>query len=187
GFQIAKELSRGNHQVVVLTKYRDSNLPNQGYQLIQVKESRKLWFLSYFSAVEYESFDLVILNDYKSIFFAGLFFNSICFQKSLCILHGSEPENIYMYPSILKRITFFKYFFTKALFKSKGVVAVSNFMKEKFLLKTNLMDLEKKIEVMYAGLDNSIFYPDKNKDFKSMLNIPDSAIVMLSVSRLVSG
>ena len=180
-------LSSQGHSVTVLTRDIKGIEENESYKIKIVKTLPKVWFISYIKAIDYDKFDVIILNDNASVYFAGMFFSKKLLSKSIAFLHGSEPENIFEKPSKLKKLFAFRYFYTKALMSVKKIIAVSNFMKEKFLSRTNLIQLEHKIEVQYTSIDTNIFYKEKDEKFREKLSIDNSANILLSVSRIVEG
>ena len=185
--QNAKILAETGNDVTVLTRYRESSLDNDLiYSIKRVKTYGKLWFITYKNAVDFSEYDLILLNDPASLYIAGLYFNKEIFDKSTAFLHGSEPELIYKKHSLFRSITFFKFFYTKALTKVKHIISVSHFMKEKFLSNTNLHSLSSKMIVNYAGIDSEVFSPEKNADLKQELSLPQGAQLLISVSRLVT-
>lgn len=184
--QNARALSLLGHDVTVLTRYRCSNMVKDHiYRLKEVHVLNKLWFLSYKKAVDFSSYDLILLNDPAAIYVAGLFFNKKTFKKSFAFLHGSEPELIYIRSSFSYKISFFRHYYTKALNKIKRIVAVSDFMKNKFLDQTKLIHLESKMMVNYAGVDLDMFKPSLINDLKKNLNLPPGSQLLISVSRIV--
>ncbi|GHX42267.1 GDP-mannose-dependent alpha-(1-6)-phosphatidylinositol monomannoside mannosyltransferase [Vibrio cholerae] len=184
--QNARALSLLGHDVTVLTRYKCNNTAkDHTYRLKEVHALNKLWFLSYKKAVDFSSYDLILLNDPAAIYVAGLFFNKKTLDKSYAFLHGSEPELIYIKPSFSYKISFFCHYYTKALNNIKKIVAVSDFMKNKFLDKTELNHLEAKILVNYSGVNLDVFKPDKRRDLKKELNIPETSQLLISVSRIV--
>lgn len=183
--QYARNLANRGFHVTVLTCKRDHLNYNDGHILKAVKTLPKVWFLSYINAINYNQFDSIILNDPAAVFFAGLFFTDEQLAKSTVILHGSEPENIFEKPLFSKKIFRFKSFYTKALKKCKNIIAVSKYMKEKFLTRTHLKILRNKINIIYTPIDNNLFFEDKNNQFRQSHNIATDSQVLLSVGRIV--
>ncbi len=183
--QNAKALFQNGYSVTVLTREQKVLKQSNEYKIITVKSSSKLWFLAYKNSIDFDSFDLIFLNDPASIYVAGLFFDKKLLSKSLVFLQGTEPETIYLNPKLSIRLSLFKYFYTKALFKSKSIIAVSKFMKEKFTKQTKLNNISEKIIVNYAGIDNELFFREKDEDFRIKFNIAPDKKILLSVSRIV--
>jgi glycosyltransferase involved in cell wall biosynthesis len=173
--------------VTVLTTKRKNIDFDVEYKLKTIKTFKKVWFISYINAVDFNNYDKIILNDVAAACCAGIFFTKKQFSKSIVFLHGSEPENIFENPSLFKRISRFKYFYTKALMNVNKIIAVSQFMKEKFITRTKLYELEDKISIVYTSIDPKVFYRQEDKTFKTKFNIPNDAKVLLSVSRIVEG
>jgi glycosyltransferase involved in cell wall biosynthesis len=111
-------------------------------------------FLSFVNVIRAGKYHRVIINDlfYKKIFCLCLkFYNS---NNTLIYLHGSEPE-------FLLSSSFYKERFIKLCLKSKKVIAVSNYMKEKFLADLcdhpDYLRIESKIVVIKNGVDTTVF------------------------------
>ncbi|MFP3364171.1 glycosyltransferase family 4 protein [Pseudoalteromonas sp. SIMBA_148] len=118
----------------------------------------------------------VILNDlyYKKLWL--FFFRSFFSSKCIIYLHGSEPE-------FLLGESKYSDLFIKTCIKSKKIVAVSNFMKEKFLNELsdeNKRKLKNKIVVIKNGVDTNVF---NGKDMSK----PRNCLIIVSASRLVFG
>jgi glycosyltransferase involved in cell wall biosynthesis len=108
-------------------------------------------FLNVFKSRKYHK---VIINDlfYKKIF--CLFIKFYRPKNTLIYLHGSEPE-------FLLNSSFYRVRFIRLCLESESVVAVSDYMKDKFL--ADLLEhpfyteIEKKIIVIKNGVDTNIF------------------------------
>ena len=183
--QNASILSQMGYSVTVLTREREVSKYSTEYKIITVNSFSKLWFLAYRTIIDFSNFDLILLNDPASIYVAGMFFDKKTLSKSLVFLHGSEPETIFLHPKLTFKLTYFKHFYTKALQNCKYIVAVSRYMKDKFVEKTKLSKFSERIIVNYAGVDMKLFYREKNEEFKSKYNIDSNKQVLLSVSRIV--
>jgi len=112
---------------------------------------------------------------------AGLYFNDAILKKTVPILHGSEPEKIYLNPSLFYKLQFFKYFYQRMLVKSKKIIAVSNYMKKKFLNETSYNDADK-IYVNYSGLPFD-YISGNSIEHTHLLNFKNQQII-LTVSRI---
>jgi len=185
--EYAKSLSSAGHNVTVLTKKRENLDHSTEYEIVAIKTRQKLWFLSYFEALNFNEFDLILLNDPASVFFAGLFFTKEQLGKSLVFLHGSEPELIFEKPTLAKRLCFFRLFYTSALRDCKEILAVSHFMKDKFITRSKLKKLAPKVKVVYSTVDRDIFYYEPDEAFRTNQNLSEHAKILLSVSRLIEG
>ena len=120
----ANKLADEGAKVTVLTRKIDNLDYHVQYTIKAVKTLPKLWFMSYINAVNFSSYDRIILNDISSIYCAGIFFTRQQLAKSVVFLHGDEPESIFENPNILRKITRFKFFYTQSLFFGK-IVAVT--------------------------------------------------------------
>jgi len=183
--QYACALSLNGHDVTVLTRKRKKTVADGPYKIVEVPVFSKLWFLSYRKVVDFDSFELIILNDPAAAYVAGLYFSTAAFSKSVVFLHGSEPELIYGKPSITLVLSFFRKVYTSSLKRCDKIYAVSNYMKNKFISRTGMSRLQDKISVKYAGVDSRYFYPEPNDDFRAEWRIPEDAVLLLSASRVV--
>jgi glycosyltransferase involved in cell wall biosynthesis len=183
--QNAYTLSLYGHDVTVLTRKRSGMDMENIYKIVEVAVFSKFWFLSYRKAVDFASFDIIILNDLASAYVAGLYFSSTIFSKSIIILHGSEAGRIYKKQSFAHILSFFKQVYISSLKRCKKIYAVSNYMKNMFISQTGLIELQEKIFVNYAGVDLKIFFPENDDDFRLKWHIPKDAILLLSVSRII--
>lgn len=126
-----------------------------------------------FKALFYNS---IILNDlyYKKLWlsvFRGGFAN-----KCIIYLHGSEPEFLIDNTAYTQR-------FIKLCSHSKKIIAVSEYMRDKFLESIPINErkvLEDKVIVIRNGVDTEIF------NFKNA-NKSNDKVVIVSASRLVLG
>ncbi len=187
--QYANSFSQLGYNVTVLTRYQkyynNNNNSSIDYKIIMSKDYGKLWFLSYKNSINFSDFDLIILNDPAATYVAGLYFDETLFRKSVVFLHGTESEAIFKKPKLTMKLVFFKHFYTKTLNHCKQIVSVSNFMKNKFIKQTQLINLKEKIIVNYTGIDKNEFYPSPNDIFKKKYAIPQNAQTILSVSRII--
>ncbi|MBY7868478.1 glycosyltransferase family 4 protein [Vibrio fluvialis] len=187
----ALQLSREGHLVDVLTCNKsstsiyDDKQGDNGFDLYQANVKGKFWFLSYRNAVDFSIYDYIILNDPGSIYTAGLFFSKEILSKSICFLHGSEPELIYVKPSVLRRLTFFKFFYRRALKESIRVVAVSEFMKNKFFRVESNYDIRNKVKVVRNSVDPDLFHPTPRGVLKEKFDLPLDCKILFSASRLI--
>ncbi|HDC0607788.1 TPA: glycosyltransferase family 4 protein, partial [Escherichia coli] len=117
-------------------------------------------------------------------------FSSRELEKTVCFLHGSEPEFIYQNNNIQKRLLNLRFFFHRALIKCSFIGAHSEFMKEKFLknLPKKLTINSDKIIPLYFGYDASLFNTDNKIENKNTIRnkykIKESDILLLTVSRV---
>lgn len=146
---------------------------------------RFIGFWKKLKSINFQSFDKIILNDIGACLVASLFFSNKLQRKCFVYLHGSEPENIYLRPELMYRLLRFRSKYSKLLEECKGVVAVSEYMREKFIVKTQLPQLKNKIYVVSNGVDGNIFRPVK-VDLHSKHGIPKERKILLTVGRLTS-
>ena len=182
--QNARALSLIGHEITVLTRKRLNTIADGPYNIIEVPVFSKFWFLSYRKAVDFNSFDLIFLNDPASAYVAGLFFSSQIFSKSIIFLHGDTLGLVINKPKITHILSLFKPVYIKSLKRCKKLCAVSNYMKDIYISHKNLFDLQKKFFVDYAGTDLKLFFPENDKNFKMKWHIPEDAVILLSVSRI---
>ena len=173
--------------LTVLTQLRKNASYSVSYKILQVKVLKKLWFFSYWRAVNLDSYDLIILNDVGAAYTAGLFFSKELLSKSIMLLHGSEPETIFLKPRFYRKYTFFKQVYKRTLNYVSNIVAVSHFMKEKFLNYTKLDHLSGKIIIIHNFINHDVFSPKPDPLFKESLTLPVDAFILVSASRLVLG
>jgi len=130
-----------------------------------------------------QNFDYVILNDIGAAYIGAFSFNQKILDKTICFLHGQEPETIINKPETLfSRLIDIKKRYLQLLIKSRYVFAVSEDMKEKMVTScASIPDFKDKIGVVYNSYNPAQFYPDST-------NIPqfDKKIVnIVTVSRIV--
>jgi glycosyltransferase involved in cell wall biosynthesis len=110
--------------------------------------------LSFLNVIRSRKYHRVIINDlfYKKIF--CLCFKIYAPKNTLVYLHGSEPE-------FLLSSSFYREKFITLCLNSIAVVAVSNYMKEKFLESLSAhslySEIEKKIVVIKNGINTKVF------------------------------
>ncbi|NNN45448.1 MULTISPECIES: glycosyltransferase family 4 protein [unclassified Vibrio] len=183
-------LSAAGHDITVLTQLtEEDNLRSDSkiFHVVRVKAKNRFWFLSYRYAANWDSFDLIILNDVGAAYTAGLFFNSELLTKCVMLLHGSEPETVFINPTLIRKLSLFKLTYLRALNKCKKIISVSDFMKDKFVNYTGLFSLESKIVVIHNFIDQELFKPSIDKSFRTDVGLPDDAFLLVSVSRIVFG
>jgi len=184
---VLKLISSGA-EVTVLTKKGADDIP--GITFYKLNVLSKFWFVSYFLFFIFRirwlrEFDEIILNDPAAIYIAGLCMPKDVLNKSMAYIHGSEIENIYEKNCFVKRLQFFSFFFSKGIKNSRKIIFPSKWLQNKFVNRAGLGDLFLNSTVSYAGIDRSIFNT-VDSDIRSRLLIPDSAKVILSVSRVIA-
>lgn len=185
GLQNAQLLSEYGHDVTVLTSNKnrivDTNCP---FKIVELPVFYKLWFISYFIYLSFCKFDFYVLNDRVSVFTAGLFFSKSKLKRSICFLHGSEPENIYIDPSLFKKYFGYRAMYERAICGAFQVVAVSHYMKKKFISMAGSSVDPYKILVSYAGIDHEMFFEDDASFLRSKLGLSKKNYVFISVGRI---
>lgn len=183
----AKILSEQGNEVTVLTR-KIKGVSARGdneYNVVECYVPSKLRFPFYINGVKFHEYDLIILNDIVSVLHAGAFFSSILLSRSIVMLHGSEPEIIFENISLSKKVLFFRFFYKRVLNNCFHLIAVSYYMKEKFLERTELYNLENKISVVYTPIDSDAVYSCYDKYFREKMGISSGAHIMMSAGRVV--
>lgn len=183
--QYASCLGLAGHAVTVLTHSFGQASSCGLYKVQRVKTLGKLRFLMYRKAVNFSEYDAVVLNDITAAYTAGLLFRRRLLKKSIMMLHGSEPENIFIHPTGIKKYTFFRRFYVRALKNVPLIVSVSKFMKKKFLGYSGLMSLSQKITVVPNFVDHTLFSSSHDPSFRASLGISNESFLLLTVSRVV--
>jgi glycosyltransferase involved in cell wall biosynthesis len=174
-----------NQNVTVVTLDKGHEI-EEVFTVIQAKTLWPFRFVGMWQTLkrlDLEQFDNILVNDTGASLVAAMYFPKSIQAKCWVYLHGSEPENIYLKPELLMIFLRFKRKYTTLLHNCKIVIAVSDYMKQKFVTLTELTSLEKKITVITNGIDNQVF-SRFDSDLRKKHNILDSAKIMLSVSRL---
>lgn len=133
-----------------------------------------------------QDYHRIVINDIGAALVACLYLDAISISKTIMFLHGSEPEIVFEHPELLHRLLNFKFQYISLLSHSKHVIAVSEYMKHKFLERTALNVLADKITVIANGVDSKLF-KHRNEGIRHKFDIPDDAKLLLSVSRLEAG
>jgi glycosyltransferase involved in cell wall biosynthesis len=184
-YQYCLKLVEDGYNVTLLTRYQKI-FPKElnNIEIITVRHIPKFWFIPYsfiLKKLNLKEFDTIILNDIAAGYIAGKYFDNDILKKCVTILHGSEPENIYNQQSLWFKLIKFNKYYDFMIKNCKKIIAVSNYMKEKFLEETTFKD-DKKIEVVYAGLDK-IFKQNIEVNCKNIYNYENKEII-LTVSRI---
>lgn len=181
-----KKLINNNFEVTLVTNYSRRNKESD-FNLIEVRTIPKIRFIGLWLKIRklnLEEYDSIILNDIGAAMVGAYFFKESLLKKTQIFLHGSEPEKIYSNPNRIFKILKFKKMYTELLSNCKIIIAVSEYMKSKFINRTALNYLEKKIKVIYSGVDDKIFYNDPI-NLKRELNLDSDSKLLLTVSRIV--
>jgi len=185
---VARDTARLLHQnynVTVVTLDKGHKI-EEAFTVIQAKTLWPFRFVGMWQTLkrlDLEEFDNILVNDTGASLVAALYFPKQIQKNCWVYLHGSEPENIYLKPELMMRVLRFNRKYTALLHNSKTVIAVSEYMKQKFIRLTELTNLENKITVITNGIDNQVF-SRFDSDLRKKHNIPSTSKIMLSVSRL---
>ncbi|WP_340002304.1 glycosyltransferase family 4 protein [Oceanobacillus sp. FSL K6-0127] len=183
---IIKKLTDNNLDVTLVTNYIGRK-KDADYNLIEVKTIPKLRFVNFWlkmKTLNLREYDRIILNDVGAQMVGAIFFNNELLKKTIVYLHGSEPENIYLYPNSMFKILKFNEKHTRLLKHCNTIISVSNYMKDKFINYTELYELRDKIVTNYIGINEKVFLYDPI-DLTVKLGISKEARTLLSVSRIV--
>jgi glycosyltransferase involved in cell wall biosynthesis len=186
--QNAEGLAARGHKVTVLTRdWGFPTNPDSAVRLIRVGGMKKLWpffFSMELLSLNLDRFDVIILNDIgAALVFSTFFLNTSHVSKTVIYLHGSEPQWIFQKPKASVKYFGFSGRYVRLVESCKAIIAVSHYMKE-FFLESFPCELEKeRIQVVYAGIDQTLFYP-RTTDLYDRLGIPSDRTLLLSVSRI---
>ncbi|TMO22080.1 glycosyltransferase family 4 protein [Pseudoalteromonas sp. S4741] len=178
--QICDYIKETGHDVSVLT----SSPSSYEIETLHVNCLPGFWPFCFSLKCKFDDYDLIILNDPVAIYIAGLVFSKSEYEKSIAILHGSEPEFVYKNSNLKNRIYCWKFFFTKGLQNAGHIFSHGNYMKTKidpFITR----NCYKKIKPVYFGYDEKLFFrEDRCFDFRANFNLQDCDEVILTVSRV---
>ena len=190
---VAKDLAIGlsnECEVHVLTEWindtETENRKTDGYVLHEVRSKRGLRPLNYWNYIKtlgVDSYHRIIINDARASMVGSLFFSEELLKKTVVYIHGREPEEVIVNPGRLRKLLRYPQKYEGFLKGAGKIISVSRYMKQK-MLDTGIDLDESKVEVIYNGIDQNKFYPEKS-DFRERHNIPEEKIILLSVSRIV--
>lgn len=155
--RMTNALCRAGHHVTVLTRVspetgaaacRNTFLKASGIPVLHVLITAIRAWLS----ERAERFDHIILNDLPAAKSAALFFSRSMLRKTIVIVHGSEPENVFVAPTLITRATCFQYSYRRLLARCRRIVSFSYFMKQKMLRHIRDAEIESKIRVCRSVL-----------------------------------
>jgi glycosyltransferase involved in cell wall biosynthesis len=183
-YQTCTKLAEVGFDVTLMTGYSASLVREVfSFNVIPVNLIPKFWFLSFFKKINASDYDVILLNDPGAIYLAGLYLCSKDLSKCLCYLHGSEPEFIFEKPNFFKKLSLFKYFYSRSLQKSKLVLSPSHYMKDKFLSRVTGVLADNNILPVYFGVDEKLFQPRTCNILKEKYSNPTGK-TFISVSRI---
>lgn len=189
-YEYAKALSSTGYVVDVLTEDKGGDFSFNEEVFFNIKVSkfklyRKLWFLGFLGVVDFESYDLIILNDLSAVVWGGNFLKSSDLKKSIVMLHGSEIDNIYKKRNLFRQIFGYRRAYERALIKCKGILSVSDFLAKKFMNEIPVNGLYNKFKTVYSFVDCNVFFPARTSSFRANYGLPQDAVLLCSASRLV--
>ena len=177
---------RKEYEITLITNNQNTKIKEE-FKVIEVKKIPKLTFGNYYfilKKVDLKEYSKIIINDIGASFVASLFFSKEIQKKCILFLHGTEYEEIIEKPNFLFKLFNFSQKYKMLLGNCFKIVAVSFFMKEKFIEKVNEIDLKNKINVIYNGVDSTKFFYEKI-DIYEYLKIKKKNKTLLTVSRIV--
>lgn len=190
---VAKDLATGlcrEAEIHVLTEWQTIEETEKrreaNYILHEVRSRRGLRPLNYWNYIrglDLGGFHRIIINDARASMVAALFFPESLLKKTVVYIHGREPEEVIVNPGRLRKIMKYPQKYERFLKKSKKIVSVSNYMKEK-ILATGIDIDSGKIEVVYNGIDEKEFSSSESP-FRKRYGISAEKTLLLSVSRIV--
>ena len=190
---VARDLAIGlceEAEVHVLTEWISSEETEkrqaESYILHEVRSKRGIRPVNYWNHIrklDLNSFHRIIINDARASMAAALFFSGELLKKTVVYIHGREPEEVIVSPGRVRKLMRYPQKYEKFLKKSRGIVSVSNYMKEKILATGIDIDRDK-IEVIYNGIEEKEFNP-RSSNIREKYGIPPEKTLLLSVSRIV--
>lgn len=181
--------------VDILTRYsKESEFDPRVKNIFQVKLHHKIWPVEYYffckKNICFDNYDLIICNDSISIYVAGLLLSKENLDKTICFLHGSEPEYIYQNGTPYKEILRLKHFFHRAMTNCRFIGSHSAFMKKKYIgaLSSKTIIPADKIIPLYFGYDSNLFNvinkTSNRKHIREIHGIDENEVLLLTVSRV---
>lgn len=182
------ELLELGYRVTLVTQKNSAldELVNSNLEIIEVTYVPLIYqffYLLKFKKVNIVKYKYIILNDMTAVYLAGFIFSTPSLCKSIAFLHGSEPEYIYQSPSPYFRLVFYRFFFRRVLTKCNKIIAVSSYMKSKFIKADPKIAALKKIQVKYSKIDDA-FRMCLRPTTTSFKSTGKKKIALISVSRI---
>ena len=174
------------YDVSVMTFAGSVKAVDQRYELIEVKKTKKIFpllFAGKLRELNLNSYDAIILNDIGAALIGCLFLSDDVLSRVLVFVHGSEPEKIVYDPKILFRMIGFGRKYERMLEHVKGIVFVSDYMKEK-MKKAFPRNTFRNSLIIHNSVDGKVFYPDLY-DLRNELGIRKQSVVMMSSGRVI--
>ena len=152
----------------------------------KVRRKRFIWPLAYrkiFKQLDMSGYDHIVLNDFVSVYLAGLFFDIQTLQRCIVIVHGNDSD--YVFTKKTEKHLLFRYVpkYERAIKYCKHIVAVSIYAKELFIqyLPGALKNIS--IDYAYAGVTAEDFDMQKAISRHEM-GLPEEAKILFTACRL---
>lgn len=148
------------YDVTLLTSSRSQVISSFDSKVLTTLGNPKLWPVCYRSWIKkyISKFDLIICNDSVSMYNAARYFNKEEMLKTVCIIHGEEK---FLDGGLYPKLIGFKRHYEKALYSSKTVVFVSDFIKRTYSNKYNI-NLNNSV-VIHSGVSDGFTELVKNE------------------------
>lgn len=187
---VAQDLCRNLarwYDITLLTKsYK--NRAQESFNIVNVRVLPKLWIFSYLIAllkIRLDSYDCIILNDIGAALSAGVYLSRTQLKRTILIMHGSEPENLYSQPRTFFKVFRFDLIYNRIIRNVSHIVAVSDYMKAKAKEAIPSLRYCSNMKVIANGVDQSIFYRIP-VIARELLGVDKQSKVVISVSRIDS-
>jgi len=186
-FDLVNGLEEYPCRITVITRGSTSSdlSLSDNLRIIRVKSFPKLFLCLMWLQVKKiynRKTDLIVVNDVGAAMIAALGFNREMQNKTVCMLHGQEPEDVFVRNRYW--LLGFKKRYQNLLKCCRVIVAVSKSMREKFIQISNNPALADKTSIVYNSINTSTFN-HVNSDLKQRLNISDRCKIFITVARLV--
>lgn len=186
--QNAEGLSALGHNVTVITREWGGGNGGTNLKVIGVGGVRKLWpfyMAKELKGLSVDDYDSIILNDVgAALVFVTFFRGKRYYYKTILYLHGGEVQTIFQRPKGYLKWTRFLNRYISLVQSCKRVIAVSQYMKVYFKENFPAPIDEKKIAVVYAGVENKIFREVKSTVRKE-IGIAQDKLLLISVGRII--
>jgi glycosyltransferase involved in cell wall biosynthesis len=190
---VARDLAIGlskEAEVHLLTEWISSEETEkrkmEGYVLHEVRSKRgirPLNYWNYIKGMDLDSFHRIIINDARASMVAALFFSEKLMERTVVYIHGREPEEVIVNPGRVRKLMRYPQKYERFLKRSRRIVSVSNYMKEK-IMATGIDIESSKIEVIYNGIEEREFNLRESR-LREAHKISHDKTILLSVSRIV--
>lgn len=183
GYQLADWYNKNNYQVDVITRKSNNLKAIDGVRFFSVKTMPYFWFMNYRrffkDNINLNDYDIIILNECAPVISSVGIFSDADYAKTLLLVHGLEIENIYSHrmKNWLRKLFLFSVKHRYACDKSRKLVFVGDFMRQKFLSCVS-DGYTNKSEVLYMGVDPNTFYLKDRSEDDNLINIVSSSRII---------